>query len=1032
MEPSVVFVLILAMITFTMAPSCGQRIEASQNPLPVGSTVTLTSDVSVTVGTWFFGKDLIVFIVPGNTMVSNSSGSRMTFNSSTSSLTIRSLRTSDSGVYQLQAFNSFRAELTLNVQVPISGVTLKATETNLVEFNDTAVFMCSVFNGSSLSYVWMRDGSMITADERIQFSNDGAHLTITGVTRHDAGHFQCNVSNLLGYEVSPPLNLSISYGPSAAIMTIMPEGNIHKTRSNITLSCSAESSPSAMILWMANGMSLSNVGPQLKLEMVTESDSGHYKCLFQNTVTMRYNSASATIKIVKPIEAVHVNKTSGPTIAGETLTLHCEVTGSVTRIKWWKNQLNISTDSSTILVNQTLTLLPVHLSDGGEYQCEAFNEVSSKMSSPFIVTVNYGPMQPQITGPLIALTGTTIKFNCSSDSFPPSDIKWHYKDSLVTTSPELTIGPLTLNMSGKYTCMAFNSVTNKSSSTDTMLTLWDPVTMVEIKPDKVYPIVDHIFTLSCGTTGSVDSIIWMHDRSPVSTDNTRILSMDNTTLTFDPVKHSDNGHYHCVASNLLSRSTSANFTLEVFFGPMVPTIVGPKATSPGENVTFTCDAASNPPSSYVWFFNDSIVASTSEFVTPPITLDLMGMYTCMALNNITGKNTTAHTVLTVVDPIMTVNVAAPTPLPIEGHVYMLTCEVAGPAQRVSWMRNHLPLLEDSRTTFNIANKTVQFNPILYNDTGKYQCEAFNAAGNMTSPPFMLYVNFGPKTPVIKAPSYAETKQQVLFDCSAHSVPPSQYSWWFNGSQVADTSTFRTSPLTYNMSGEYTCMAHNNVTGKNSTNSKMLTVIDAVESVVITNKKLPIQYKNFTLTCEVTGPYDSIYWRRNNMNLSMDSHGATFMSHHFIEGNMLHFVPLTRNDDGLYQCIATTKALSHPSNPYTLLTNYGPLEMKIYAPDSAPVGVTMYMKCYADSHPDCEYIWFHDDLNEPLLGGSILSFPVTNESDGTYICRARNPVTNITMYQTKNFTADAIGLHTQPKAACMMMGLLVMSANVFFN
>lgn len=89
---------------------------------------------------------------------------------------------------------------------------------------------------------------------------------------------------------------------------------------------------------------------------------------------------------------------------------------------------------------------------------------------------------------------------------------------------------------------------------------------------------------------------------------------------------------------------------------------------------------------------------------------------------------------------MTVHIVAPTPLPIEGHDYMLTCNVTGPAQRVSWMRNHLPLLEHNSTTVNITDKRVKFNPISYNDTGKYQCAAFNAAGNMTSPPYMLHVN----------------------------------------------------------------------------------------------------------------------------------------------------------------------------------------------------------------------------------------------------------------------------------------------------
>lgn len=84
---------------------------------------------------------------------------------------------------------------------------------------------------------------------------------------------------------------------------------------------------------------------------------------------------------------------------------------------------------------------------------------------------------------------------------------------------------------------------------------------------------------------------------------------------------------------------------------------------------------------------------------------------------------------------------------------------------------------------------------------------------------------------------------------------------------------------------------------------------------------------------------------------------------------------------------------------------GPMWVKILAPDSAAIGVTMYMNCFADSHPDCEYSWFFDNLNQPLPGDSILKFLVTNESDGTYICRARNPVTNIVMYEPKVFTGE---------------------------
>lgn len=67
-------------------------------------------------------------------------------------------------------------------------------------------------------------------------------------------------------------------------------------------------------------------------------------------------------------------------------------------------------------------------------------------------------------------------------------------------------------------------------------------------------------------------------------------------------------------------------------------------------------------------------------------------------------------------------------------------------------------------------------------------------------------------------------RDAVFHCSAASMPASTYTWWFDGSLVANTSEFIAGPLSFNMSGEYTCMAHNHVTGMNSTNSTMLTVL----------------------------------------------------------------------------------------------------------------------------------------------------------------------------------------------------------------
>lgn len=81
--------------------------------------------------------------------------------------------------------------------------------TDLVEFNDTAVFMCSVGSGSSLSYAWWNGSSAVTAGEGVQLSDGGATLSVR-VTRHDGGPFKCNVSNGISNEISNPVQLNIN------------------------------------------------------------------------------------------------------------------------------------------------------------------------------------------------------------------------------------------------------------------------------------------------------------------------------------------------------------------------------------------------------------------------------------------------------------------------------------------------------------------------------------------------------------------------------------------------------------------------------------------------------------------------------------------------------------------------------------------------------------------------------------------------------------------------------------------------------
>ncbi|XP_054637539.1 carcinoembryonic antigen-related cell adhesion molecule 5-like [Dunckerocampus dactyliophorus] len=1036
MEAPLVFLLIISVLSCAPDDVHSQGISASENPIPVGRNVTLFSQNQVNTGAWLFNNNIIVIIFPGNAVVATEWTGKVTFDTNTSSLTIMSLQVEDSGTYTLQDVGSNASQLVLSVQEPITGVTLMANESNLVEFNDTVVLTCAVSTGTSLSFTWLNITSEVTADGNVQISEDGSQLTIVQVTRYDQGPFKCNVSNGISQGISLQVSFDISYGPTNPKVSVTPSKDTHITGSDITLSCSAESKPNATIQWLVNEVNINHSDPQLELTNVTESHSGDYQCLLHNSVTSRFISATAMISIMAPITAVMVNRTGGPAIAQEPFTLMCHVTGEVHLIQWWMNGDLVSADNTTVfgVGNKTLTLSPAQPSDAGEYQCRAYNAVSNMTSSPYTVEVYYGPSTPVIMAPSLALTETQVVLNCSSASHPPSQHTWYFNNTMVANTAEYQAGPLHLNMSGTYTCMAFNSITGKNSTADHMLTVLDPVTMASITNVEPHPILNHTFTLTCETKGNVDYITWSHNGTMLYSDGTRNISMDNTTLTFDPILMSHNGSYSCVASNPLSSLASENFNLAVIYGPGMPTIIGDTVALVESSVALSCSAASNPPSDYKWYFNNTIVANTSVYETPPLTTDMSGTYTCKAQNAITGYNSTASTTLTVFDKLQNVRIDVPMKAAIEGYSYTLTCNMSGPAEQVFWMKNGLNLTTDNRITLSLDNITITFDPLDRNDSGLYHCWAMNPVESMASPPHLLLVNFGPETPMVYGPSLAVEGQSINFTCSAMSMPDSHFYWLHNGSIVANSSMFVSSAVSLEMNGDYTCKAKNPVTGMNSTKSLTLTVNEAIRSVMVSNDSIPIDGNNFTLTCEVDGPYDSIQWKKDDVLLGMNMSTANHSYYH-MEENRLHFTPLALHNNGTYKCVASNLVGPHQSPAYELLVNYGPLSVEISGPEFDSEKLTFSMMCVADSYPEPEFQWFLNDLPSSAIGiGSIIQISVSLLIEANYTCKAMNPVTNITMSETKTFslTGSAAAIPSLSQKGLMIVGVFILSVPLLFH
>ncbi|KAG7457739.1 hypothetical protein MATL_G00230470 [Megalops atlanticus] len=460
---------------------------AGQQALPpgvrygaVGGNVTFTTTIDPSAGqqfltiSWTFNGAPIITLTPTVESPSEAYKGRVTLSKATGSLQLRQLTNSDSGDYGVsmvtQEAKTIAGEATLKVFGPISDVTAKAnaTEKPIVEFNDTVSLTCSAA-GSDLSYQWLTGASVIASGDRMRLSDKNRTLTISRILRSDQGPFACAASNVIMAKRSEPILLTINYGPENVKMTVTPQKPIHKTGSNLNLTCSAESVPPAVFGWVFNGNPLKQEGPVLQLTNILESQSGNYSCVAHNTVTLRY-MPSETSRI-NVLEGISGSTIIGPTtslIAGNsTANMSCHaVSGTVASREWKKDGKPLSpSDRITIAADKSsVSITPVENTDSGDYVCELSNAVNTETAS-YKMTVNYGPEDVQVKGEEAVEVGDKVVLVCSARSLPPAAFSWTFNGTLLgVTSAEYTIGSAVYGQSGRYACMAKNNVTGLSLS----------------------------------------------------------------------------------------------------------------------------------------------------------------------------------------------------------------------------------------------------------------------------------------------------------------------------------------------------------------------------------------------------------------------------------------------------------------------------------------------------------------------------------------------------------------------------------------
>ncbi|XP_049902002.1 carcinoembryonic antigen-related cell adhesion molecule 5-like isoform X2 [Epinephelus moara] len=620
----------------------------------VGETVMFTTTLTPpekpfsSVGWTFDGKNIITF--NDKNFTAPEYEGRITLFMSTGSLELRNVALNDSGVYRVTIFPSGEQQKT----VPVSNVTATASSTDLVEFNSSVRLSCSA-SGTSLSFLWLNGSSEVTEGDRVQLTDGGANLTILDVTRYDQGPFRCHVSNPVSDGTSDPITFNISYGPDNVTLTMSPSKEFHAEGSNIDLMCSADSKPAAQFKWLLNGSLLSNTGLELRLTNIQMNHSGNYSCQAHNSKTLRYESSPpATISVLTRVASVVI--TSDPPDLVEfnsSVRLSCSSSGSSLSFLWLNGSSEVTESDRVQLTDggANLTILNVTRYDQGPFRCHVFNPVSNGTSDPLNLSISYGPDNINVTiSPSQEYygEGSDISLMCSAVSRPPALFHWFLNGDLLSdTGPELRLMNIQMNHSGNYSCQAFNNKTLRyQTSQRSVVSVLEIISGASITLSTTLPIEGNSVNLTCDAAGSVFTRKWMKDGSDLILSDNIILYDKNRVLSFKSLTKKDSGEYSCTVSNPVS-SDEAKYSMEVNYGPENVQITGPSEINPNENLTLTCSAESRPLANYTWILNGTEIHNSAVFTKDNIQPSDSGIYTCEAMNDVTGRKLSANHELSV-------------------------------------------------------------------------------------------------------------------------------------------------------------------------------------------------------------------------------------------------------------------------------------------------------------------------------------------------------------------------------------------------
>lgn len=207
----------------------------------------------------------------------------------------------------------------------------------------------------------------------------------------------------------------------------------------------------------------------LEVKGVKPEDNGLYTCQIGTAPPL---NLTHKLMITYPASIVRITPDSHKRtlMRGDTLSLHCDTTGSPTPSVTWTHMTKHQQpgEGKVISTTASVTYTKVDRSKAGIYECKADNGIGTSGVEKMTIVVNYAPEVSPDKDVIRTGEGEPITLLCTVHAHPGAQVQWLFENETITNSKHhqmvrensrhsLNIKRLQKSDFGLYTCRATNT-----------------------------------------------------------------------------------------------------------------------------------------------------------------------------------------------------------------------------------------------------------------------------------------------------------------------------------------------------------------------------------------------------------------------------------------------------------------------------------------------------------------------------------------------------------------------------------------------